>query len=146
MFLLPSLILLQLSIGQSTVGERTSERAPDHPAALSYSLALKTLPPRSLDRPDCIPVLTSDITIKSKPDRPPLMPSRYIANGDNEVVVQICIDRHGVPTSAKAVHGFFRVHSPFETYCKELRFEPYLLNGEVRSVTVYMPFRYSFID
>lgn len=145
MGLLPNL-LLQLSLGQWTEGAPIHDQASDPPAPLSYALALTSLPPRPLDCPDCLPIRTSDISIKSKPDRPPHLPSAYIANGDNEVVVQICVDRSGVPTSAKAVHGFFRVHRSFEDYCRELRFEPYMLNGEPHSVTFYMPFRYSFAD
>ncbi|MBI1751600.1 MAG: hypothetical protein HY014_16675 [Acidobacteria bacterium] len=114
-----------------------------HPSTLSYETALTSLPPRSRDCPAFHPVLPGDIRIKSKPENPPMLPILSIAQGDDEVVVQICVDKSGTPISAIAICGPLRFRLSFERYCMQLRFDPYEADGSPQDVTLYMPFRFS---
>jgi len=85
----------------------------------------------------------SQIRVIHQPPAPPY-PSEAKASGiQGSVVVELTVDTHGIPTSAKALSGPIELRHTAEAYALKWKFSPVILNGvpQYARFKLTMPFR-----
>lgn len=86
-----------------------------------------------------VPVAYSDVRYDPAPSKLPALPRPVQAlHPIGDAIIQICVNKKGIPVSAVTVHRIHNINKITEAYCLSQKFKPFKINNQPSDVTFYM--------